>query len=245
MDNESQVKERRPTPVPDGSVAAVAVRRSGYGDAYALVPSTPRNLLADEGSYYTVTNPVPDTTVACGVIAAYVATTPLFHIANTAPQGGRSISLDTLKLRVTIAPASGINAIYTIDVDGSTRLSTAPTGGADRTINNVNPALPNDAEAKVFAFTGGTVLTIMAAASARTIAHGAIAHSIPIAQDELVLAFGQDMVGSSPATAVTRRIATPPPVVIPPQCSASIHIYFVSNAATGLSAEYELGFWQR
>lgn len=245
MDNQSQVLQVRPTRVPDGSIAAVPVRRGAYGDAYQLPAQTPRNLLAEEGSYYTVTNPTPDTTVACGIIAAYVATTPLFHIANLAPTGGRSIFLDTLKLRVTVAPASAVNAIYTIDVDSTPRLSTAPTGGALRTINNVNPARPNDAEAAVYAFTGGTVLTVMAAAAARTIAHGAIAHSIPLAHDELVLAFGQDMVGASPATAVTRRIATPPPVVIPPQCSASIHIYFVTNSVTGLSAEYELGFWMR
>jgi len=244
-DENSQVLRTRPVATPEGLQGAVATRRTAYGDAYQVPAQTPRHQIADEGSYYTVVNPTPDTAVACGIIAAYVVTTPLFHIANIAPQGGRTIFLDTLKLRVTTAPVSSINAIYTIDVDGSTRLTTAPTGGANRTINNVNPLRGNDAEAVVYAFTGGTVLTVMAAQAARTIAHGAIAHSIPIAHDELCLAFGQDVVGSSPATAVTRRTASPPPVIIPPGCSASIHIYFVSNATTGLSAEYELGFWQR
>src|SRR5207245_688416 len=133
-----------------------------------------------------------------------------------------------IKLRVTVAPANAVNAIYTIDTDTTTRLSTAPTGGTNRTINNVRADRGNDAETQVWAFTGGTVLTVMGGASVRTVAHGAIAHSIPIAHDELCLAFGQDVVGSSPATAVTRRVASPPPLIIPPQTSASIHVYFVT-----------------
>jgi hypothetical protein len=105
--------------------------------------------------------------------------------------------------------------------------------------------MTNDAEATVYAFTGGTVLTVMAAQAGRTIGNGAIAMSIPIALDELVIQFGGPQVGSSPATAVSRRIATCPPVVIPPGCSAAIHMFGTGNAATGLSAEYELSFWQR
>lgn len=220
-------------------------RYSPYGDQLSQVVTPPahRALLAEEGSYYTVVNPTPDTTVACGIIAAYVATTPLFHIANGSAT--RNIILDYVKLRVTVAPASGVNAIYTVDVDNSPRLSTAPTGGANRTVNNVNPARSQDFQGAVYAFTGGTVLTVMGASNLRTIGHGAIAHSIPIAHDELLLTFGQPQSVASPATAVSRRVGNAPPVVIPPGCSASIHIYFVSNAATGLSAEYEMGLWQR
>jgi len=220
-------------------------RFTPYGDQYLVQPIPPdhRGLLAEEGSYYTVVNPTPDTTVACGIIAAYVVTTPLFHIANGS--ANRNITLDYVKLRVTIAPASAVNAIYTIDVDNTLRLSTAPTGGSNRTVNNVNPARSQDFEGAVYAFTGGTVLTVMGGSNVRTIGHGAIAHSIPIAHDELLLTFGQPQSVSSPATAVSRRVGNAPPVVIPPGCSASIHIYFVSNAATGLSAEYEMGLWQR
>ena len=240
------IYRRRPNPGVEGGTN-LNPRRTPYGDAseVVVIPPATRATLAEEGSYYTVTNPTPDTTVACGIIAAYVVTTPLFHIANLEQAGGRNITLDYIKLRVTVAPASGENAIYTVDVDSSPRVSTAPTGGANRTVNNVNPNAPQDFNGQFWAFTGGTVLTIMAGASVRTIGHGAIAHSIPIAHDELLLTFGQPESVASPATAVSRRVGNAPPVVIPPQCSASIHIYFVSNASTGLSAEYEAGLWQR
>jgi hypothetical protein len=206
-----------------------------------------RNALADEGSYYVVTNPTIDTTVAYGVITAYVVTTPAFHIANTAPAGGRSIFLDFLKLRVTVAPASATNWKYVVDIDSSTRLSTAPTGGADRTdgVFNVNPLMPNDFEGVIYAFTGGTVLTVMGATNKRTVAHGAWAQSIPIVLDEMVLKFGQGDTDANAITTVGRRTASAPPVVIPPGCSASIHMYGTSNAITGMSAEYSLGLWQR
>ena len=243
-DSNSQVLRARPTAIPEGIVGAAPIRRSGYGDAYVLDVNE-RAIKAEEGSYYTVTNPTIDTAAACGIITAYVVTTPLFLVSNTAAAGGRVITLDALKLLVTVAPASATNWKYVVDVDSSTRLSTAPTGGANRAIKNVNPSKPNDAEATVYAFTGGTVLTVMAAQDARTIGNGRIAMSIPIALDELVIQFGGPQVASSPATAVSRRIATCPPVVIPPGCSAAIHMFGTSNAATGLSAEYELSFWQR
>lgn len=243
MITDSVVSRRRPTPVTDGLNGASNDRRSPYGDAVAY--QTERNALADEGSYYTVNNPTIDTTVAYGIITTYVATTPMFLIANTAPVGGRSIFLDFIKLRVTVAPASATNWKYVVDVDSSQRLSTAPTGGANRTVNNVNPSLPNDFEGQVWAFTGGTVLTVMAGTSIRTVAHGAIAMSIPLALDELVIAFGQGDLASAPATAVSRRVAAAPPCVIPPGCSAAIHQFGTGNAVTGLSAEYSLGMWQR
>ena len=239
------VNRRRPTPVTDGLSGASNDRRSPYGDLVAY--QTPRNALADEGSYYTVNNPTIDTTVAYGVIAAYVVTTPMFLIVNTAPVGGRSIFLDYVTARVTVAPASATNWKYVVDLDTSQRLSTAPTGGVNRTagVNNVNPSMPNDFEGQVWAFSGGTVLTVMAASSLRTVAHGPIAHSIPLVLDELTIAFGQGQGMSAPATAVTRRIGHAPPIVIPPGCSAAIHEYGTGNAITGMSLEYSIGLWQR
>jgi hypothetical protein len=240
------IARRTPQPGAEGNNNAQE-RFTPYGDRTIVsqVPANSRSQLADEGSYYTVCNPTPDTTVACGIITAYVTTTPLFHIANLEQGGGQNITLDFIKLRVTVAPASAVNAIYTIEIDPTPRIATAPTGGINANVRNVNASYPNDFNGQVWAFTGGTVLTIMAGSNPRVIGHGAIAHSIPLVHDELLLLFGQPDGIGTPAAAVTRRVANCPPVVIPPQCSASIFIYFVSNASTGLSAEYELGMWQR
>lgn len=235
------VRELRPAPTADNTAVLSDSRITKYLEPVSRIID--RDVLAREGSYYTVTNPTVDTTVACGIIAAYAATTPLFHIVNT--DASRTITLDYIKLRVTIAPASGTSTKFVIDVDNSLRNSTAPTGGVSRTVNNLNPAVSNDFNGQFWAFTGGTVLTIMAASASRTVANGTISHSIPLVLDELMLVFGQNSAPAGPATAVTRRIGYAPPVVVPPGASASIFIYFPSNAATGLSAEYEAGLWQR
>lgn len=245
MDLNTFVSRLRPTRVVDGIQGQSNHRVSPYGDPVSY--QTSRNALADEGSYYGVTNPTIDTTVAYGVLAAYAVTTPAFHIANVDPVGGRTIFLDFLKLRVTVAPASATNWKYVVDVDSSPRISTAPTGGAERTsgVFNVNPGAAQDFPGRIWAFTGGTVLTVMAATNVRTIAHGSWMQTIPIALDEMVLQFGQgETSGNGPST-VGRRFAATVPVAIPPGCSASIHMYGASNAITGMSAEYSLGMWAR
>ena len=242
IDTANEVRRLRPTANGE-NFRGRDTRISPYGDRtnYQL----PRTALADEGSYYTCTNPTIDTTVAYGVLAAFATTTPMFLISNTDPVGGRSIFLDYIKLRVTIAPASATNWKYVVEMDNSIRTSTAPTGGVSRTILNTNPLVSNDFAGTVWAFTGGTVLTVMAAANARIIAHGALAQSIPIVLDELVLQFGRDDSATVSVTTVGRRLASAPPVVIPPGCSCAIHQYGLSNAITGMSAEYSIGMWQR
>jgi hypothetical protein len=245
-DLDTYVSRRRPNPVNDGLAGASTWRVSGYGDQVQY--QSQRNALVDEGSYYGVCNPTIDTTVGYGVITAYVVTTPAFHIANTdvpSAAGARTIFLDFLKLRVTVAPASATNWKYVVDIDSSPRISTAPTGGAELTVKNFNPLIGNDFPGRVWAFTGGTVLTVMAANNVRTVAHGAWANSIPIVLDEMVLKFGQGEGDANAVTTVGRRVASAPPIAIPPGCSASIHMYGTSNAITGMSAEYSLGMWAR
>lgn len=239
----SKVIRARPTPVPNGLAGEGWDRRSPYGDVAEY--STPRNALADEGSYYVCQNPTIDTTVAYGVIAAYATLTPAFLIANSALPGGRSIFLDFIKLLVTVAPASATNWKYLVEVDSTQRVSTPPTGGVSRSVLNSNPGIANDFEGAVWAFTGGTVLTVMAASAGRVVAHGRWAQSIPIVLDEMVLKFGQGDTDANAVTTVGRRTASAPPVVIPPGCSAAIHMYGASNAITGMSAEYSMGMWMR
>lgn len=246
-DINTEVRRRRPTAAAEGAVGLLNNRNSPYSDR-AMVPyGAARSALADEGSYYTALNPTIDTAVGYGAIAAYVATTPFFLIANTAPTGGRSIVLDALKMLVTVVPASATNWKFLVEVDSSTRLSTAPSGGAQITVKNTNPAVPSgDFEGQVWSGTGGTVLTVVAPVDGRKISQGRIAHAIPVALDELMIVFGQHDGGQATSAAVVqRRVGYAAPCVIPPQCSAAIHMFGTSNAITGISFEYELAMWQR
>ncbi len=241
----TQINRRRPTQVAaqEGGSPGANTRLLSTGEAAVADFGLARAHLADEGSYYTVNNPTIDTTVAYGVIATWVTTTVAFLISNSSAT--RSVTLDYLTIRPTVAPASATNWKFAIEMDNTLRTSTAPTGGVSRTVNNINPAVAQDFEGTVWAFTGGTVLTIMAAGAPRLTHQGPWANSIPVALDEMTLLFGHPGVAGTPATTVGRRVTGTAPCVIPPGCSAAISMYGTSNAITGMSAEYSLGLWQR
>ena len=239
----SRVSRTRPTAASEGSGVGEG-RLSVYGDSYSYM--TARHALADEGSYYSAVNPTIDTAVGYGAIATYVTTTPFFLISNTGAAGGRSIFLDSLKMLVTVVPASATNWKFLIEAASNTRLTTAPTGGAEATVVNVNPSSSNDFPGEVWSGTGGTVLTVGAGTDKRIISQGRIAHAIPVALDELMIVFGQHDGGQSGSAAVVqRRTGYAAPCVIPPGCSAAIHMYGTSNAITGISFEFELNMWAR
>lgn len=246
MVSTATAQRARPTPAADGS-SAFNDRSSPYGDRMVGDILGSRPDLADEGSFYSASNATPDTAVGCGVIAAYASTTPLFLVSNTAAPGtGRTIKLDSLRMfRFTVAPASGTCTLFSVEVDTTPRLVAAPSGGVQATVVNVNPSKANDFEGQVWGFSGGTVLTVAAAANKRIVTRGMISHSIPVVLDEQVLTFGQPANGTALAAGVGRRIAHAGPVVIPPGCSAAIHVYYPSNAITGASFEWELLMSQR
>lgn len=247
MSSTGTAQRKRPTLTPDGN-SNFNDRNSGYGDRYVLDIASSLVDQADEGSVYMVANPTIDTAVGMGVLAAYSATVgPVLFVANMDAQ--RTIRLLTLKMfRFTVAPASGTSTMFAVDVDTSLRLSTAPTGGVNRSggVVNVNPAYPNDFGGVVYAATGGSMLTLVAAANGRTVSRGMISNSIPVALDQQLLVFGQLNPGATAlAAGVGMRVANAGPVVIPPGCSAMIEVYYPSNAITGASFEYELLMSQR
>lgn len=243
-DTNNTVARQRPTRVPDGTVG-INSRRTVYGDGVVQMLAATKHGLADEGSYYVVTNPAIGTTVAFPVSASFSDTAPFILIANT--ESGvlaRNLFLDYLRLLPTVAPASGTSARFAVKVDASQRI---PTAGANAlTPQNINLAVPNDPGFVVHLPTGGTALTVPAASgSARLVGNGSLRSAIPVVLEEITLSFGQDVSGSGAPTTATKESAQAAPVVIPPGCSAAIHIWFPSNAITGLSAEYEIGLFQR
>ena len=242
-DNNRTVQRKRPTSVPDGTIG-INSRSDPYGDALVQTLSASKFGLSDEGSFYVCINPTIGTTVAFPVMASFSDTAPTILVMNTDLPGGRNIFLDYLRLLPTTAPASGTCARFAIKVD---TVSRTPTGGSNPiTPQQLNLSQPNDAGAVVHFPTGGTALTVPAATGgARVVANGSLRSVIPVVLEEITLSFGQDFTGSGSPSTATKESAQAAPIVIPPGCSAAIHIWFPSNSITGLSAEYELGFVQR
>jgi hypothetical protein len=199
---------------------------------------------ADEGSYFVATNPTIGTAVATAVNASYDITKGHFVIFNnnTTASGIRCYP-DYIKMIPTVAPASGTNAMYALQLDNTNRYS---AGGAVGTVKNVNmDNTTKTSSTSVYAPTGGTIITVGTATSAaRIVGRGVLRSVIPAVNDAMILKFGYGNNISS-ATAAGTTVAVAPPIVVGPQQSLVVIIWYASNASTGISFEFEVGFTEK
>lgn len=222
----------------------------------AGVPS--RYGIAENGSYYVLTNPTPGTGLAFAVNASSDFTKSLFIFNNTltavpANTSGVSCFLDYVKIIPTVAPASATAMFYALQLDTSSRYSaggTGPTSGV-----NTNGCALSGAQApggpasigKWYYASGSAVITTTAAsANVRLVGRGVARSVIPAVGDDIVIVFGaapQD--GASSATASGRTVTHAAPVIVGPGQSLVFNVWFPSNAVTGLSYEFECGWWER
>jgi hypothetical protein len=232
--------------VPDGTQNP-GERTGRYGERYEfnLVPT--KHMLSDEGGYFVTTNPTPGTTVAAAVQAAFSDTVAAFVIQNTDSLGGKRVYLDYIKLLPTVAPATSVSAQYALKLEPSSQR--APTAGqAQISPVNTNGDDGTKPVTLVQAFTGGAFLTVPASSAAsRLVGRGCLRGSIPVVGDELCLQFGavDPASGGAPPATASHQGSTTAPIIIAPGGSLTVHLWFPSNATTGLSAEYEIGHWER
>jgi hypothetical protein len=239
------VQTASPTKLADSQNADVSLRVNAYSEL--AIRDTPANYygLCEEGSLLLATNP----TVSTGAtwVAAQTAfsdTTPNWYIANNEVAGGRGLRLHYLKMIATAACTSGASIHYAIKIDTVFR---AVTTDHILAITPVNPngLVSNIAAPTVHVQNSATASVVPAASiNARLVARGVIG-GLTIAGDELMIAFGEMLAGGMAPTAVTqagqpgRRVTTSPPIIIPPQGCAMIHIWAPSSSAS-FNPEFEL-----
>lgn len=238
----------RPSPALSDGTANPRPRSTPYGEQYAQLLFSTKHGLAEEGSYFMSTNPTIGTAVAGAVSATFVDTVAFFVIQNTGPAGGVMVFPDFLRMRPTVAPASATNWLYALKLEPSS-LRTPSAGNATITPVNTNGQSATAALCRLQAFTGAANLTVAAATTnARILGNGVISGVIPVVNDELVISFGSTDPASSaagPTATASRRSAAAGPIAIPGGGSLTIAMWGLSNAATGISAEYEFGHWER
>jgi hypothetical protein len=240
-----------PQPISDGMEAEI--RLSRYRDTMVMNLMPTKHPLAEEGSYFSSCNPTPGTGLAYNIQATFSDTVPFIYIFNTSLPGdpnSKRICLDFIKIIPTVAPATSTTAYYSVKTDNVARAIT--TNNTTAIIPaNVNSDIGLASIAQVRTQTSATASAIAAAsANARVVARGAFG-GIPIIGDELVAMFGSPdcapYAGLTAAQAVCpgRKVSNSPPIIIGPQQSATVHLWFVGNATTGLSYELEMGHWER
>ncbi len=245
-----RVSRALPQATPDGQPSIQRLGRYGGNMVENVIPT--KHTLADEGSYFVSTNPTPGTALAYNVQASFSDTVPFIYIFNKSLPGdaaNKRIFLDYIKLICTVAPASGTNAQFAAKSDSIARALTTNNTIAITPVNP-NSDIGASSIATVNAQNSATASAIAAAsAGARTVARGSVG-SIPIINDELVFIFGSMVDGAYPGstaaqTIASRKVSVCPPLIIGPQQSLTAHLWFASNATTGLSYEFEMGHWER
>jgi hypothetical protein len=208
---------------------------------------------ADEGNYYTASNPTPGTAIATTTSVVDDAATassthgqnvPVIHIQNTASvanANAKSIYLKYLTMMLVQVPTSATAWRFAVRSDSAPRYT---SGGSLIVPQNVNSAFSNQS---VSAFYFGAVVTALGSANMRLLAGGSVGSVIPVTLDVWTFTFGDTVAPSNflNGSASAKNVTIPlPPVIIGPGCNLNIEMWGGSNGAAP-SWEFTAGLIER
>jgi hypothetical protein len=217
---------------------------------------------AAEGFYYAASN--GQTAIADSGATAYSATAATLLIQNNNPLPGQqqqanaladgapvNIYVDYIRLMAATAgsAASGLSQIaFALYLDNILRYS---SGGTALTPANMNSYSPSASGAQIYF---GTVVAKAANAAKAAVGMASMrptvsGTAIGVVSDQYVLDCGatEGGMGGSIAPANPVMLSIPlPPIVIPPQCSAMLSLWY-PGGATMVAPTWlpEIGFWER
>jgi hypothetical protein len=225
------------------------LRLTKYGEAMVVSAIPTSHAMCDEGSFFTTSSPTPGTGLAFAVTAAASDTAGNFLLiknndnVSDSPNNKR-LYLAYIKLICTVAPATATAGQFKMNCDGFLT-ARYTSGGTVLTPVNLNMDLANNSVSQVYA---GALTTAALSNSARQVGRGVLRAVIPVVNDEYVFHFGSVdwEANQSLATATAVRESIPcAPVVLGPQQSFTLGLWFPGNATTAGSFEVECGWWER
>lgn len=224
--------------IPDGLPAygRIGPRRELYTNV--ILPDFKTS--ADEGSYFTGTNPTFGAGIAGPNQATFSATSAIFTFLNKAGIGGPRTYLDYIRLICTAAgTAAGIMNIGVV-TDAVAR------GSGGTAVSLVSPN--QDASVATVTQALYTPTVIAASNAARNVARATGKMSALTAGDEILLVFGtvEKAAGIVSSATAGRYVVPLPPVILGPGSiqSAVIHAWFTGITAAA-SFEFDLGLLER
>ena len=244
-----------PSSNPDSTNNDVAIRQGTYGEVYTQPLVRKSHNLADEGCYFIINNAQTGITPPLGV--AFSATVAALTLYNNDTLG-RRLYLDYINLTCAVAITATTsvvgeaNAFLALVVDNGSRYS---SGGTVLTAP-VNPNLSNSTTTPNIAAQFGNLTATAATGAARTLVGQRVTRPSPttsaltLVGDTWLLNFGavEAMAATSQTVTNANFIPVPmPPVVIGPQQSAVLHLWWANHTPAGGAAGIlpEIGFWMR
>ncbi len=200
---------------------------------------------ADQGAYYTFTNPTVGTGLIGGVVTSQADTTPLLLIQNGNPVGSNvNVYLDYLKLVVSVVGIGHTIPYVSLKIDRSTTVRYT-SGGTQITPQNSAASGPNNnGNSKVYF----GAITAAAAGTGALLASHRTKGAIEVVLDSFTFDFGAPL--QQPQNGLVDNGATEshglfnlPPVVLGPQQTALLHWWAASNS-TGVTWFFNGGYWE-
>ena len=235
-----------------------AARGSPFGEQYVQSVIPTKHVLAEEGSYFVVTTPVPGTAItygSAGSQATFSDTVPFLQIANVGSASGSELDhnptptiwLDYLKIISTAVPATttGLQAAIVLDNGARTATAGTPVIQPAKCSHMGLSLVPSVAAVTTFA---GAVATIPASSQqSRIISRCQLQSGVITAGDEYTISAGVvDSVNSGTyGILVGTHMTRCPPFGIAAGQSATVHLWIPGATTSGFSYELEMGFWER
>jgi hypothetical protein len=227
------------TATADSSAIATPSRTGPYGEAIVIPVFQKMNALADEGAYFTATNPTDGTGVAghAAPVQADAGGKPLLYVYNG---GTKTIHFDFLRLRMTAIGAAATTTDFVSYYDTAVRAS----GGTKITPIPSNGLAGISTSAVVYF---GAVLAT--AVAQKMVDHQRVRSVVSVVEDQYMFSFGSAVVAPPAATVLTGTTVISAyvhfaPLVIPPGYSGGVYQWAASQSGAH-SFEFTLGYYER
>jgi hypothetical protein len=235
----------------DSANQDVAVRLFTYGEMFTQPLVRKAHNLADEGTYFVTNNNQTAITPTFGT--AFSATLPIVLIQNVATGSvATQAYIDYITLTAiaaTTAASAGVSTNLAVVVDNGLRYS---SGGTALPVYN-NPNMNSNTKSVCTAYCGAITATVASAAARticgfRTVRPAASATAMTVVGDQINLNFGGVEGGSAGSIVLLNPNIIPiqlPPVILGPQQSCLVYLWF--NATTPAAGSFvpEIGQWER
>lgn len=211
-----------------------------------LGPSPKVYAAADQGGYYTLTNPTAGTGIIAGVVTTLADTTPLLLLKNNNAVGSKiNIYMDYVKLVVSVAGIGHTAPFVALKVDRSQSVNRYTSGGTAITPQASNASAANPS-GNGLAYFGA--ITAAAAGDARLLSSHRIKGALEVVLDSFTFDFGpaeqqsqNGLVDNS--TTISHGLFALPATVIGPQQWLALH-YFAASNSTGTTFFVNAGYWE-
>lgn len=215
----------------------------------ALSVLPPDQAAAGNGQYMVVTNPTPGTAIAYAQQVAFSATANgMFAIQNSEVLGGRSVYIDYLKL-IQTATAPATTLVMRFEAFNETGIVALTGAVATRTpVVSNGGVVPGTVTVQSFAAGAATVPAAVGTRRLQGVA--AINTGVTVIHDQFILQFGSgDAIGGTAGLTAARATASATitgqiaPVVIPPNTTSWLNMWWVTGTTNVASFEFELGMY--